>query len=185
MSLQRRGEVAMAGKGSAPGERRGGRAKGVKNLHVLEREIVQQEITKTAHALRREESIRRIERDAKMAAQVLREYAAHGKKLAKERLDEFMELFVGRAAHYQPRPDKNGKDQNPTGNEAKFEKWALHAVDVAHKLAPYQSPTFRAIVVSPPPPSQNGGKKRFTLTIVDNHNGRVMPAEATTDDLDG
>lgn len=40
---------------------------------------------------------------------------------------------------------------NPNADEDKFGKWARLAIECAAKLAPYQSPTFRAVVVGPTP----------------------------------
>lgn len=71
---------------------------------------------------------------------------AAGKKLAKEVLEEFMLVFAGMAATYQP------VETNPNKNPGEFVKYAELAIDCANKLAPYQSPTFRAIAVSAMPP---------------------------------
>jgi hypothetical protein len=66
---------------------------------------------------------------------------AEGRKLAKEVLDDFMVLFAG------SQPD-----------EAKFEKYARLAIATAADLAPYQSPTFKAIaVMAPQIPALGGG----------------------------
>jgi hypothetical protein len=67
------------------------------------------------------------------------------KKLAKEVLDQFMVLFAGMAAFYQPRP-ASSMQQNPNANESKFDKYAKLAVECAKDLAPYQSPTFRSVI---------------------------------------
>jgi hypothetical protein len=56
------------------------------------------------------------------------EAKATGKKLAKERLDEFMELFVGIARFYQPilpAMIERGVPPNPTESWPDFEKWSL------------------------------------------------------------
>ena len=72
------------------------------------------------------------------------------------------------AQHYRPIPE------SPHSDEAKFTKYATAACDCAKALAPYQSPTLRAIVVSPPPPTERP-TKRFTLTIFDKYNGAHEP----------
>lgn len=126
-------------RGAKPGERRGGRVKGMPNKTTIERALI--------------------------AERTVADAQASGKKLAKEVLDDFMQLFAGMAAHYQPTPPSAPR-QNANQNPAEFEKWALHAVDAARMLAPYQSPTFRAVVVAPAPPQNSGRKQtRFTLTI--------------------
>src|SRR5262249_43413537 len=74
------------GRGAKPGERRGGRLKGSRNKATIERALIAE----------------RVANEAKMA----------GKKLAKEVLDQFMVLFAGMAAYYQPKPVP-GMQQNP------------------------------------------------------------------------
>jgi hypothetical protein len=96
-----------------------------------------------------------------------------GRKLAKEILDDFMQLFAGMAAHHQPTPPQAAQP-NPNANEDKFEKWARLAVETAKSLANYQSPTFRAIVVAPPPEEKGEMRKRFTHTVFEG--SRAMPA---------
>jgi hypothetical protein len=132
------------------GQRFGGRAKGVPNKKTIER--------------------------AQMAERALTQVP--GRKMAKEVLDEFMIVFAGMAAAYQPLPP--GSQQTKPGADANlFEKWARLAVETAAKLAPYQSPTFRAIVVAPPPAEKDKDSevKRFTLTVFEG--GRRLPATMT------
>jgi hypothetical protein len=78
------------------------------------------------------------------------EAKASGKKLAKERIDEFMELFIGIARHYQPVLPAmlaRGVEPNPNASWPDFEKWSMHAIEAAEALAKYQSPQFRAVAV--------------------------------------
>lgn len=147
-------------RGVPPTNRPRGRPKNSRNKATIERERVAAEIAQKTVA------------DARVA----------GKKLGKEVLDEFMHLFAGMAAAYQPAPP--GMEIAPSPgrrpDEAKFEKYALLAIGCARDLARYQSPTFQAIQIAPPPPPP--GARRFTLTIFEN-NGRevkqldVMPPE--------
>ena len=60
------------------------------------------------------------------------------------------------------------KPENAREHEARFERFARYAIDCAHKLAPYQSPTFRAIQIAPPQNEQLNTVTRFRLTIFDN-----------------
>jgi hypothetical protein len=127
------------------GERFGGRTKGTPNKATVERQLI---------AAR--------EAEARVA-----EAHASGRRLGKDVLDEFMHLFAGMAATYQPLPTGMPIPQGRQPDEAQFEKYARLAVHCATKLAPYQSPTFQAIMVAPPPPDPgaSGQRKRFTLTI--------------------
>jgi hypothetical protein len=118
--------------GSKPGERRGGRQRGTPNKTTMERLL-------------------RAERETAVAQ-------AEGRKLAKEVLDDFMVLFAGMAAHHQPMPRGQAAPPGRQPDEAKFEKYARLAIATAADLAPYQSPTFKAIaVMAPQIPALGGG----------------------------
>jgi hypothetical protein len=116
------------GRGSAPGERRGGRQKGTLNKRT----------------------VAKIMEASDQASAALRS----GKKLAMHVLDDFMQLTAGMAAHYQPAPP--GAPANPHANEQKFWHAVEHVRDFAKALAPYQSPTFKAIAVVAPPSQDLG-----------------------------
>jgi hypothetical protein len=88
------------------------------------------------------------------------------KRLARDVLEDFMLTFADMAAHYQPR--MLGQRPNPHADEERFWKFSRFAVYCASALAPYQSPTFRAIVVAPPPESDKSETvKRFTFKVFD------------------
>jgi hypothetical protein len=109
---------------------------------------------------------------ALIAERTVSEAKAAGKKLAKEVLEDFMLLFAGMAADFQIGPP--GAAPNLRADENKFWKFAEAAIDCAHKLAPYQSPTFRAVVVAPgPDPNQSEKTMRIRLKIFD-HDGREV-----------
>lgn len=136
----------MGARGPKPGTpRSGGRPKGARNKATIERELIA----------------------AQIAEKRIDEAVNSGRKLGKDVLDEFMHLFAGMAATYQPMPPGVAVPQGRKPDEAQFEKYARLAVHCATKLAPYQSPTFQAIMVAPPPPVPlpDGQRKRFTLTI--------------------
>jgi len=97
------------------------------------------------------------------AARQNAEAKANGKKLAKEVLEEFMLLFAGMAAAYQPLPPGTPVPPGREPNEAKFITYAKLATDTAADLAPYQSPTFRAIGVMAPNPDQRPGDGAKTI----------------------
>lgn len=134
--------------GSKPGERRGGRPKGVPNKKTIER-LEAERIERQVQS----ELARRL-KDADRAEKALEAAKARGKKLAKDVLAELMEAFYGVAAMYQPIPAGQIIPPGRTPNEDKFEKWGRLTGEIAGKLAPFQSPTFRAIqVVAPTPES--------------------------------
>lgn len=87
---------------------------------------------------------------AQIAERTVADARTAGKRLAKEVLEEFMFLFAGMAATYQPMPPN--APLSPTQDEPKFERYAKLAIECAHKLAPYQSPTFQAVAVMTPTP---------------------------------
>lgn len=131
-------------RGAAPGERRGGRTKGKKNRGTIEKERVAAEI----------------------AARTVMDARVAGKKLAKEVLEEFMFLFAGMAATYQPLPPGTITPPGHEPDPAKFNEYARLTVHCASKLAPYQSPTFAAIAISTPGlpvPSQPSGDNVIRL----------------------
>lgn len=128
-------------RGSRPGERRGGRQRGTKNKRTVEAELLAQRMLQHVPA-----------------------GAIQNARLGREVLEQYMVMFDALAGHYRTIPE------SPHSDEAKFIKYATAACDCAKALAPYQSRTYRAIVVSPPPPEQQK-VKRFTLTIIDRHNG--------------
>jgi hypothetical protein len=73
---------------------------------------------------------------ALIAERVAAETKSTGKPLAKEVLDDFMHIFAEAATRFRELGDWSG-----------FERWALHSVDCARALAPYQSPRLSAVMV--------------------------------------
>lgn len=129
--------------GPPKGQRGGGRARGTPNKATIEKNL--------------------------MIAQQLAVKAGEKKKpLAKEVLEDFMHLTAGMAAFYQP----SHPDQLPNrhANEDKFWQAALACKEFAKALAPYQSPTFKAIVGMPSMPPPDTGKpdpKQIEGNVVD------------------
>jgi hypothetical protein len=77
-----------------------------------------------------------------------------------------MLLFAGMAAHFQPAPPSAAP--NPHTDEDTFWKCSEAAIDCAAKLAPYQSPTFKAVAVVPPPPVPTSSElERGEITRLD------------------
>jgi hypothetical protein len=83
-----------------------------------------------------------------IAARTVTDANAAGKKLAKEVLEEIMHRMAEMAARLQPALP--GGPPNPYADEANFWKFTEAAIHCASKLAPFQSPTLRAIVVAAP-----------------------------------
>jgi hypothetical protein len=111
------GNSRSGGPGPSKGERRGGRAPGTPNRATVERLIEAERANAVAQKERR--------------------------KLGKEILDDFMQLFARMAAFYQPTPP-SAAVKNPNADETTFLIYAKLAVDTAYKLAEFQSPKFRA-----------------------------------------
>jgi hypothetical protein len=138
-------------RGAKPGTRNGGGSKkGQKYRKTIEREI--------------------------LAERVMNEAAMSGKKLGKEVLEEFMVLFMGVAAKFQPTAPTEQALQvwAKSANEPMFEKYAKLALKAASDLAAYQSPKLAAVQVVAPPPERGAVKKRFTVGIFDGQ-GRPAP----------
>jgi hypothetical protein len=82
--------------------------------------------------------------------------AIQNARLGKEVLEQYMEMFDALAQHYRPIPE------SPHSDEGKFTKYATATCDCAKALAPYQSPTYRAIVMTAPQGSAGNGEKVLT-----------------------
>src|SRR5262249_40606098 len=74
-------------------------------------------------------------------------------RLGREMLEYYMIMFDALAQHYRPIPE------SPHSDEGKFTKYATATCDCAKALAPYQSPTFRTVVVSSPQQEGNGARE--------------------------
>ena len=119
-------------RGAAPGERRGGRAKGKLNQATLDKAV-------------------------RAEADVIR-HEVSGKKLAKDVLEDYMFAFHAIAAVYQNaiiEALRTGLQPAPSDVE-KFKDWGTLVTKTAADLAKYQSPTFRAIAVTMPQPLPKG-----------------------------
>lgn len=140
--------------GAKPGERRGGRAAGTPNKATIARERAAQAI---ADAGKAPIVLAPAKVDPEQAAIAVR---AKKSKLAIDVLEEFMRVFAGMAARQQPRYDSDGK--LIAGNPGEFERWARLTVVTADRLAPYQSPTFKALAVVAPPPQDQPNRPDLT-----------------------
>jgi hypothetical protein len=88
------------------------------------------------------------EQDAIKAAEVIAEARTSGVKPPDEVLEDFLRLFTGMAAIYQPLPP--GVKDAPAGREPSEEKFrwaAAMATQTAKDLLPYRKPRLSAVMV--------------------------------------
>ena len=97
-------------------------------------------------------------------------------KLAKEHIEDFAKVFTGIAAYYQPHNNwrieiRDGKpvktNENSAYDNALFTKYATLAIDAWKALAPFQSPTFKAIQVMAPPRVENPRESSESMIDID------------------
>jgi hypothetical protein len=116
-------------RGAKPGERRGGRQKGAPNK-------------------------RKVEREHRMLQAAVIDQGGTMPDLAKDVIEQFMQIAVSYAKHYALKErdldhtDAKAEQAKREWKQSKFQDWARLAVGWATDLAPYQSPTFRAISIS-------------------------------------
>jgi hypothetical protein len=112
---------------------------------------------------------KRTAENALIAERKLVEAKAAGIPLGKEMLERLMLDFAEMAELYKPKPGKK-----PTPEQAlQYERWTLHTLHAASELAPYQSPTLRAIYVPPTEPPVHRVTK-FELKIFDSQRDRMI-----------
>lgn len=121
--------------------KRRGRKKGTPNKKTLER-LEQERIDRVVAA----EVAQKIG-DEEKARELVTAVRSANRRLAKDVLAEMMGVFYGLAAMTQPVPAGQPIPPGRSPSEAQFEKWARLAVDSAAKLAPYESPTFKAVAI--------------------------------------
>jgi hypothetical protein len=106
-----------------------------------------------------------------------------GRKLGREMLEDFANMFGGLAAAFQPIGSGPGKTLTDADlkawadsyKEPLFEKYAKLAMKCADAFADFQSPRLSRVQAPSPPPNPQGPiVKKFTLSIFD-HNGRPAP----------
>jgi hypothetical protein len=125
-------------RGAAPGERRGGRAKGVPNRKTTERSLIAQKLARTLKAGENDER-------AQIAAMAIQAVRTGGTKLEKDKLQEYGDTLAGMAAFYQPRPPS--QEPNKNENYERFVELLELAAWCAKEGAQYQSPKLRAVLV--------------------------------------
>lgn len=101
------------------------------------------------------------EEQAEAAKELIGEVLKQNRRLAKHVLHDFMVLFQERAM------GSLAQNEGGTGTVTKmedFKEWAKLACTCAEKLAPYQSPTFKAVSISAPPPIPPAGDNPNNVT---------------------
>jgi len=93
--------------------------------------------------------------------------------LAKDVIEQFMQIAVQYARHYALKEedldhsDAKAVQAKREWKQSKFQDWARLAVSWAADLAPYQSPTFRAISISPHPDDNQPDRGTRVLHTLD------------------
>ena len=129
-------------RGARPGERRGGRIKGVPNKATIaalnERKIIDQIAKQTGTS-------------SSVTAAVLSKAAGY-RKLAVEELEDVLPIIKSLVAYHQIKVMRAGPTGalQITGELDDFKEWLRLFIETCAKLAPYQSPTFKAIAVVEP-----------------------------------
>jgi hypothetical protein len=90
------------------------------------------------------------------------------KKLARDILEDFMLRFTSMAE----------RETDPI----KFERYARFAVYCAQSLAPYQSPTLRAVMVAPQPEKNDTTTTTIRLKIFDNDGNELKDSSSGLSD---
>jgi hypothetical protein len=90
-------------------------------------------------------------------------------RLCKDILAEYANFCAGMASQFQPRRSPDGTIAYQQGHEEIFLRYMDRACMFATRAAPYQSPTFKAIMVTPPPEDPKDGKNMrvVNLTVFD------------------
>lgn len=143
------GEVVRSNRGAGPGERRGGRGVGGLNKKTLVRNLL-------ADVLNEPDTKRLV--GAIVKEEVVEPETPAQKKAVKV-LGEFMSATAGIAARYQNElvalmslPTVAGEARKRLERaEGKYVKFTELTALLAGKLAPFESPTYRAVVVSSSP----------------------------------
>lgn len=153
-------------RGAAPGERRGGRSKGTVNKKTaLKRLLVEvlsePDAQRLVGAIVKTEVKQPSSPAQRKAVEVLGEFMEAIRGVAARAQNELAQLYLAQPAALDANSPKElvaeHKDwkKKVAALEDKFEKWAELTVMTSSKLAPFENPTFRAVMVSLPAGDQN------------------------------
>lgn len=135
------------------GKKTGGRAKGTPNKATIERELE--------------------------AARALDKSRALGRPLARDRLDELLDVALGAMQRHQPvtkemvdraRAAGNANVKESKGDWDGFGDWWDRAAFAAKALAPYQSATYKAIAVQMAPIAEPARAPADNVRQIDDSN---------------
>jgi hypothetical protein len=87
-------------------------------------------------------------------------------------------------AKYAARFDEMADARHLAGDVAGFERWARLACATAKDLAPFQSPTFRAVTVVPPDKAREDDVTVINLKIFDHTGTAVELASRSAQEAD-
>jgi hypothetical protein len=150
--------------GSKPGERRGGRKPGTPNKKITPRDL---KTIAAAEALRREIEERRPTPTTELSEKILGQFAHN---------------CAAMAVRLMPGQLETGELVFRFKEHEKYWKYMMEQTfKYANGAAPYQSPTFRAIMVTPPPETKAGdGARVINLTVFEG--GKAVTTSKVVDD---
>lgn len=102
-----------------------------------------------------------------VATEEIRAIARAGRTMGIDVLERWMNQFGGLAARFQP-PDTTTEAIRAwaeTRAAEHFERFGTLSLMAAKELAKYQSPTYKAVAITPPPDPNAGRDKRTTFTL--------------------
>ncbi len=139
----------MAGKGAPKGVRQGGRQKGTPNRKMTPRDF---RTIAAAEQLNREIVERRPSPNTEAAEKIMGKFAHN---------------CAAMAVRLMPGQDQNG---DLVFRHKEHKEWWKFMMELTFKYAngaaPYQSPTFRAVMITPPPETKAGeGARVINLTV--------------------
>lgn len=112
--------------------------------------------------------------EAEAARETVERAAREGRSLAVDVLEEYMRVFRGMSAFYQPGSKAKGARPDPV----MFEKWARLALRCAESLAEFQTAKLKAIAVAAPAPQGEQRVTRIELRVFETgRDGRKREVE--------
>jgi hypothetical protein len=161
-------------RGAAPGERRGGIAKGGTHKRTEIKELLLEILSgpdaqKVVGAIVKTEVRQPNSAAQRKAVEVLGEFMEAIRAVAARVQNQLAQLYLAEPAAAAVAERKDWTKQ-VAALEAKFEKWAGLTVLTSSKLAPFESPTFRAVIVSPGLPGSGDNAK-----VID---GNIIPLDS-------
>ena len=159
-------------RGAAPGERRGGIAKGGHHKRTEAKRLLKEVLSEPdAQALVGaivKAEVKTPTASQRKAVEVLGEFMEAIRAVAARVQNQLAQLYLAEPATADAAGRKEWTKQI-VALEAKFEKWAGLTLLASSKLAPFESPTFRAVFVAAGPGNGDGAR------VID---GNVIPLDS-------